>query len=175
MLPRATFIYVSMGTAATTEWRTKLHFLSNVIVAFKEIPDLEVVISTGDQKTVTALGTPRSNVRIFNFLPQLPMLNIADLVITHSGAGTLRECILKKVPMLAHPREYDHPRNAARVVYFGIGLRGNRKWDTPGSIRRKAFRVLENSSFRDNIRRLKLRVEVSEADLLRDSAGNFLE
>jgi UDP:flavonoid glycosyltransferase YjiC (YdhE family) len=46
-------------------------------------------------------------------------------MINHGGLGAVKECILFGVPMIVFPCRWDQPHNAARVVYHGLGVRGN--------------------------------------------------
>ena len=116
-------VYVSVGTVKGKNNSDAL-FLSRVIDAFRDLPDIAVAISTGSKDTLAALPAPPPNVRAFSFLPQLQLLDGADFVITHAGAGTFRECIVKQVPMLAYPRNSDQFGTSARIAFHGAGLRG---------------------------------------------------
>ncbi len=111
-------VYVCVGTVRF-RWRENVPFLRRVIEAFRDRPEFDVVISSGDEQTTRVLGVPPDGVRVFDFLPQLAMLDVADLVITHAGSGTFRECICKEVPMLAYPRNHDQAGNSARIIYHG--------------------------------------------------------
>jgi zeaxanthin glucosyltransferase len=147
-------IYAAVGTVRF-RWRDNLTFLARVMEAFGNDPRVQLVISTGDERATAALGQPPANVELFDFLPQLKMLRIADLVITHAGAGTYREAIACEVPMLAYPRNHDQIGNAARVVFHGLGLRGSREDDSAAAIRAKAFRILEDPACARNVRQLR--------------------
>ncbi len=147
------FVYVSVGTVKGKN-NSDVRFLSKIIDAFRDLPDIAVAISTGSKETLAALPVPPPNMRAFSFLPQLRLLDSADLVITHAGAGTFRECIVKQVPMLAYPRNSDQFGNSARIAFHGVGLRGNRRRATPASIRRNALRILGDATFRRNIRQI---------------------
>ena len=142
-------------------------FLSRVASAFRDLPDIRVVISTGEERLSQALQPVPPNVEVHNFLPQLKVLEIADLAITMGGAGTLRECIAKQIPLLVYANNHDQMGNSARVVYHGIGLRGSRRSDSENTIRKKALQILENrSAYTCNLRLMKKRVDHFESDLL---------
>lgn len=151
--PFTHLIYIGVGTARF-RWRDNIPFLKRAIAAFADLDDVAVVVSTSDERATRMLGTPPRNTTIHDFVPQLSILGRADLVITHAGAGTFRECIHREVPMLAYPRNHDQMGNSARIVYHGIGLRGSRQHDSVADIRTKALTILGDPSFRRNLRRL---------------------
>ena len=166
-------VYVSVGTVRF-RWRENVPFLRRVIEAFRDRPEFDVVISSGDEQTTRVLGVPPDGIRVFDFLPQLAMLDVADLVITHAGSGTFRECICKEVPMLAYPRNHDQAGNSARIIYHGIGLRGRRAWDSRSTIRRKALRALTDATIRQNLGELKAAIERDEDSLLNNALNSIL-
>jgi UDP:flavonoid glycosyltransferase YjiC (YdhE family) len=166
--PGRRLIYVAVGTARF-RWKDNVPFLRKVITAFSEVAGVLVVISTGDERATKILGTPPAHIRLFDFLPQLEVLKIASLVITHAGAGTYRESIERCVPLLAYPRNHDQCGNAARIEYHGIGLRGRRKTDTPEVIRSKALRILDDPRFRERLAALRATVSRREEALLSDA------
>jgi zeaxanthin glucosyltransferase len=157
------FVYVSVGTVKGKN-NSDVRFLSKIIDAFRDLPEIAVAISAGSKDTLAALPAPPANVRAFSFLPQLRLLDSADLVITHAGAGTFRECIVKQVPMLAYPRNSDQFGNSARIAFHGAGLRGSRNRATPASIRRDALCVLGDAAFRRNIRQVGQHLDRYESD-----------
>lgn len=152
-------VYVAMGSSLPFEWTKDIQFLRKIIRAFKQLPELQIIVSTGDARVNALLGQIPANISIADFVPQLDTLRIADLVITHGGANTFRECVIHEVPMLVYPREFDQFGIASRVVYLGVGLRGLRSRDSASTIRRKALRILSNSAFQTRARRIKHEVE----------------
>ncbi len=161
-------VYVSVGTVRY-RWKENVAFLRRVVQAFDQISNIMVIVSTGDKRTTEAIGQTPENVKLHDFVPQLSVLGVADLAITHAGSGTLRECIINEVPMLAYPRNSDQFGNSARIVYHGIGLRGRRRWDSATTIRRKTVQILEDHTFRANISRLKRSVQHYDDRLLREA------
>jgi|SRR5882672_3105070 len=166
--PDQRLIYVAVGTVRF-RWKDNVPFLRKVITAFSDVSGVLVVISTGDERATKVLGTPPEHIRLFDFLPQLEILKVASLVITHAGAGTYREAIEKCVPLLAYPRNHDQCGNAARIEYHGLGLRGRRKTDTPEQIRSKALRILDDPRFRERLAALRATVSRREEPLLSDA------
>lgn len=153
--PMARFlIYASMGVSMG-HWQTDIAILRRIVRAFGGLSDVQLVMATGSMQARAALDGTFPNVHVFSTLPQLEILKLADLAIIHGGANGFRECIVTGTPMLAFPREYDQNGNAARIAYYGLGLRGSRRRDTPAAIRRKAMRVLEDESFLIRVREIR--------------------
>nr|WP_312030601.1 nucleotide disphospho-sugar-binding domain-containing protein [Methylosinus sp. H3A] len=65
------------------------------------------------------------NVILAKRAPQLALLRRSALAIVHGGAATIKECAYFGVPMIVFPIGFDHPGNTARVVYHGLGVRGD--------------------------------------------------
>ncbi len=166
-------VYVALGLA---ERRNKAAFLRRVVGALAGLATVDLVVATGDGETTAALYPCPDNVRVCDRVPQLEVLEQADLAITHGGAGTLRECIDRGVPMLVYPRAFDQFGNAARVVFHGLGLRGNRRRDDPGTIRRKALAIIGDGAYRVRLRAMRANVahfesRVDLAALLREAVA----
>lgn len=159
------FIYVSMGTAMPTR-EVDVSLIRRIIEAFGDLPGVQVAVAMGRDDARSAVGSCPANVQMFRFLPQMTMLRMADLAITHAGANAVRECIATQTPTLVFPRAFDQRGNGARVVYHGVGLGGARWLDSAVSIRRKAFRLLEDPRVRERLRRLSHAVSESEPVLL---------
>ena len=73
-------------------------------------------------------------------------------MVGHGGFSGIKECIFTAVPMVLFPMFYDHPGNAARVVYHGLGVRGKfGRIDAPG-LNRLIDDALENPSYSGKIK-----------------------
>jgi UDP:flavonoid glycosyltransferase YjiC (YdhE family) len=82
------------------------------------------------------------NVRVVASAPQLAVLRRAHLMLTEGGSNSVKECVHFGVPMLVYPRNADQPGNSARVVFHGLGLRGDPKHDSPADMAVKVVRLL---------------------------------
>ena len=60
---------------------------------------------------------------ITDYLPYTGHLDSFDYVIHHGGAGITYNCIKYKKPSLVVPHDYDQFDFAARIEYFGTGIR----------------------------------------------------
>ncbi len=92
----------------------------------------------------------------FSWVPQLQVLKNADVVVMHGGVNTADECVVNGVPMLVYcGNETDMAGTTARVVHHGIGIAGDRQRDSTQDIRGHIDRLLRESHFKDNVRRLQ--------------------
>jgi UDP:flavonoid glycosyltransferase YjiC (YdhE family) len=117
-------IYCSMGSQSHI-YGDSSNLFRAIIEAMREKPDWRLVLAAGRHMDCNAFHPVPENVLIVNWAPQLEMLERASIMITHGGLGAVKECILFGVPMIVFPCRWDQPHNAARVVYHGLGVRGN--------------------------------------------------
>ena len=84
--------------------------------------DGTVVATTGRPAAAAELGPLPANVVLAEFVPQRVVLERADLVVSHSGSGTMLGALAHGVPQVALPRGTDQPQNAALLVRAGAGV-----------------------------------------------------
>src|SRR5260221_13394421 len=82
---------------------------------------VQLVLSIGDQLEPEQIGPVPSNAIIVKRAPQLELLKLASVCITHSGVNTVLESLAQGVPQLAIPVTFDHPRIPARLTYHTTG------------------------------------------------------
>jgi zeaxanthin glucosyltransferase len=124
ILPGRRLLYASLGSQSQEAGREKLvAFHMAVAEAAGQLPEWQLVLSTGaiEPREITSLPETAIAAR---WVPQIPVLEKASLMITHGGLGTVKECILHGVPMIAFPMDKDQPDNARRIVHHGLGLSG---------------------------------------------------
>ena len=151
---RVRLVYVSLGTLAGENFKKSVQFLQKVNRALDGLASVEVIVSTG--KLPFRMEKSGANMHWLPVVPQLHILSSCDLVITHGGFNTVKECLEAGVPMLVYPlnEQVDQPGNAARVVSHGAGLRGN-KQDSAATIRRKVLHLLDNPVYRTQCQRMQ--------------------
>lgn len=139
-------VYCSLGTAA---WRYKgaRAFLQKVIDASRG-SEWNLLLAVGDVFSFDHFEDVPATVTILRAVPQLTVLQNADLMISHGGMNSVTECARFGVPMLVCPgtREIDQAGNAARVVYHQFGLKG-RFSDNVRTVRAKVRTILGNPRF----------------------------
>lgn len=81
-----------------------------------------VVATTGRRLAADELGPLPGNVVVAEFVPQTCVLERADLVVSHSGSGTMLGALSYGVPQVALPRGTDQPQNAELLARAGAGV-----------------------------------------------------
>ena len=149
-------VYCSLGTISTVHNAHSSRFLRKIIDAVRNQP-WEVIFSIGTKVSVKDLGSIPSNVHIFDYVPQLQVLEHADLMITHGGLNSVVECVLYEVPMIVCPlnNKWDQNGNSARVVYHGIGVEYQIRRERTENLVSKIRFTLETLSIRENISQMR--------------------
>ncbi|WP_345271505.1 glycosyltransferase [Nibrella viscosa] len=108
-------------------------------------------------ETVRAWHQQPDHVHFFSRVPQLQVLQQANVFITHGGLGSVKESIYYEVPMLVYPLDphYDQPGNALKVEHHGLGLRGVFHNERVTDLRTKLKRLLDDKSFKSRLRQFK--------------------
>jgi hypothetical protein len=148
---RVTVVYCSLGTLAEIHCRRVGTFYQKLIDAFRDLPDLCLIVSVGSFDRGQLQNIP-GNVHLFRKVPQPLLLRRACAMITHGGLNSVLECIACGKPMLVYPLNsvWDQPGNAARVVYHKLGLSGDIRKVSSKDIILKVSELLNNASFRRN-------------------------
>jgi UDP:flavonoid glycosyltransferase YjiC (YdhE family) len=148
-------VLCSLGTMPHNYDAAGVDFLRRVVAAFAGDPRRVLVIVSGAEAVTRALGPVPAHVRVCEWAPQLQVLARAEAMITHGGANSIRECMTAGVPVLVYPFRADQPGNAARVVFHGLGLRGDHRRDGPAEIRRKLDALTADAAIRERVRRMR--------------------
>lgn len=130
-------IYFSLGTFGST----------NVKLMQKIIDELatckhQIIVSTGQSHQQLSLG---DNMFGQSHLPQMAILPMVDLVITHGGNNTVTETMANGKPMIVMPLFADQHDNAQRIMEKGYGHRIN-----PHRFRPKELNLLVDQILADN-------------------------
>ena len=135
-----------------------------------------MVLSIGDQLEPEQIGPVPSNAIIVKRAPQLEMLRLASVCITHSGLNTVLESLAQGVPQVAIPITFDQPGIAARIAYHKTGVVTSLDKLTAAHLATLLGEVLSDATYRDNARRIqKAMVKTNglslAADLVEQSLG----
>jgi zeaxanthin glucosyltransferase len=110
-------VYASLGTLVNGLQNA----YKSVLRAAEQLPEIQVVLSVGQNVEPECLGTIPANVVVVRTAPQIELLKRAALCITHAGLNTALESLGQGVPMVAIPIGYDQPGVAARIAHHGVG------------------------------------------------------
>ena len=110
-------IYIAVGTV----YQANLRFFQRCMQAFTD-QRFEVIMSVGRAVDPAELGPIPENFTVSQYVPQLAVLQAADVFITHGGMNSISESVFFQVPMIVVPNTIEQAMNAARVEQLGAGL-----------------------------------------------------
>jgi UDP:flavonoid glycosyltransferase YjiC (YdhE family) len=148
-------IYCSFGTFFETASPQLLDFINRLLEVLQNITNTFLICSVNKYvvQAIHSRNKSYENAIFFSRVPQLKVLKISDLFITHGGLGGIKESIFYKVPMLVYPLDlhYDQSGNALKVEHHGIGLRGNFTYETIPYMTAKIKKLLRDSKYQNNL------------------------
>lgn len=135
--------------------RPLLDFLNKLLDVLESIPDIQAVFSVNRfvAETISYQRKLPAYIHLFTRVPQLQVLELADLYVTHGGFGSVKESVFYGVPMLVYPLDlrYDQDGNALKVEYHKLGLRGSFHYERVGEIKRKVTELLNEGVYKANV------------------------
>jgi MGT family glycosyltransferase len=115
---------------------------------------MEVVGTTGGQRTDLRADTLASNIHLTSWVSHAELLPRCSAVVTSGGTGTIMAALVAGVPLVVVPTTWDKPDNAQRIVEAGVGVRHEPRRCTPERLRRAVDTVLHDPRYRDNAQRI---------------------
>jgi MGT family glycosyltransferase len=144
-------VYASMGTLQNG----LIDIFRSITQAAIGLKELQFVLAVGGQLDPRQLGAVPANVMVVSHAPQIEVLKRSSLCITHAGLNTALESLSSGVPMLAIPITNDQPGVAARIANKKVGVVISPDQASSASFVAAIKRVLGDSTFRDNVRRVQ--------------------
>jgi zeaxanthin glucosyltransferase len=137
-------IYASLGTTRNVQPAV----FRLIAEACKDLGH-QLVISLGGRFDPETFADLPGNPVVTRYAPQIDLLKLAKIVITHGGFNTVFETLLEGKPMVAIPLAHDQPAVAARLARLGIAevlpvMRLSSK-----RIRTAVTTLLDDRSYRD--------------------------
>lgn len=152
-------IYISLGTVI----KGAVSFFQNCLEAFRD-ENVDVIISVGKKFDVRKLKNIPSNIHIYDFVPQLEILKMADVFVTHGGMNSVSEALVYGTPMVVIPFASDQPVNARCIENLGVGKRLEYSDANKDTLKEVVQSVIFDASIKNNI------IEVQK--LIRQAPGN---
>lgn len=118
------------------------------------------MISLGGSASQEMSGFPGEPL-IVEYAPQLELLQLASLTITHAGLNTTLESLSNGVPMVAIPIANDQPGVAARIAWTGVGEFLPVSGLSVPKLRAAIKRVLTKDSYKQNALRLQQAIQTA--------------
>ncbi len=148
-LTRRPLVYVSLGTIHSLDPA----FYRSAFEAFEEHPG-QFVLSVGEQVDIRSLGPIPANFIVRSSVPQLQILQQADVFVTHAGMNSVQEGLYYGVPLVMVPRQMEQLFNARIVKTSGAGVIVDDQPPfgrvTPLMLRQALEEVLNNPAYRQN-------------------------
>jgi len=135
-------VYISLGTTILT---ANVAFYRACFQAFGDT-DKRVILSAGRWTDPESLADAPSNFIIRPYVPQLEILKLADVFITHGGMGSVSEGLLYGVPLIVIPQMADQPFVAQRVKRLGAGYVLYRQPSRPAELNRLVDAIVADKS-----------------------------
>jgi zeaxanthin glucosyltransferase len=147
-------ILCALGSLATVRAAPQAAQIFQMFLdAVRQRPSIQAVVAIGSILKPESFNCPE-NALLVPSVPQVDLLKQCAAMVGHGGFSSVKEAIYMSVPMLLIPLAYDEPGNAARVVYHGLGLQLDREQVSPVTLGNSIDRLLNDSSFLANARRM---------------------
>lgn len=138
-------IYLSLGTLANKNFK----FYLECFKALGNNKNVKVIMSIGKANKIEDLGEVPSNFEIYNYVPQLEILNQIDLFITHGGMNSSSEALYHNIPLIVVPQMAEQPIVAARVEELRAGINLTNK-ENAQCIKEAVDIILSDTSYKEN-------------------------
>lgn len=145
---KSPIVYISLGSIISNKG-----FCKECIRAFGG-KDMSVILNTGKVPPET-LGKITGNIYAYSFVPQVEVLQHADVFLTHCGMNSVNEAMSYGVPMVAMPFINDQISNAKRIVGLEIGKRV-RSFPSSG---RQLYKTVKDVCSDEHIRKRSVTVQ----------------
>ncbi|EMA6343098.1 macrolide family glycosyltransferase [Bacillus cytotoxicus] len=142
-------LFISMGTI----FNQQPELYETCFKAFRDL-NVTVVLVVGKKINISQLEEIPANFHVYNYVPQLEILQHADVFITHGGMNSSSEALYYGVPLVVIPVMGDQPFVAKRVEELGAGIQLDRTNITPEILREAVEMILDNKSFREKSRKI---------------------
>jgi len=118
-------LFISLGTVINllpqfSQYITKAYQI--IIDTVKEMPHVHAIFSLGPKVNEYPTETLPPNCEVFPFVPQLEVLKLSDIFLTHGGNNSVNEALYFGVPMLVLPFFGDQPTVAKIIGKKQLGL-----------------------------------------------------
>ena len=143
-------VYISLGTVI----KGAVSFFQNCVDAFRG-ENIDVIISVGQKFDARKLKNVPSNVHIYKSVPQIDVLKIADIFVTHGGMNSVSEALVYGTPMVVIPFVSDQPVNARCIEKLGVGKKLEYSMANKNTIKSIVFSVALDSDIKTNLTRVQ--------------------
>jgi UDP:flavonoid glycosyltransferase YjiC (YdhE family) len=140
--------YFTLGTIKNTD-------AADFRAGLAALDDYDGVVIATTGRPVDPDEREPANAVLAEFVPQTAVLERADLLVSHSGSGTMLGGLTHGVPQVALPRGTDQPQNADLLARAGAGVVVAPEDYAVDAIRASVRKVVQDPSFRAAARRVQ--------------------
>lgn len=148
-------IYVSMGSMGSSQQRLMQRFVD--------------ILKQSPNRFIMVLGSNYNRIQLADnmwggrMLPQMDILPLVDLVITHGGNNTVLESLYFGKPMIISPLFYDQYDNAQRISEKGYGHRINVYKCEPEQLLNLIETVINDTNMKERCEKLSEKMKSSKS------------
>jgi len=143
-------IYISLGTVV----KGARSFFQTCMEAFED-ENAEVIISVGLKFPMRKLKNIPSNVYIYKSVPQVEVLKMADVFVTHGGMNSVSEALANGVPMVVIPFVSDQPVNANSVEKLGVGKKLEYSQVNKNTLKNTVLSIAGDKDMKNNLEKVR--------------------
>ncbi|UHA76116.1 macrolide family glycosyltransferase [Paenibacillus sp. 481] len=137
-------VFISLGSILSQN----IDFYKLCFTTFRDMP-IQFVLSSGKYTDMAPIADLiPDNFIVEPFVPQLEVLQRADVFITHAGMNSTSEALYYNVPLVTIPLTSDQPLVANRVQELGAGVVVDKNKLSPETLRAALLEVLNNPSYK---------------------------
>jgi zeaxanthin glucosyltransferase len=137
-------IYASLGTTRNVQPN-----VLRMIAMACQCLEVQLVVSLGNRFEPELFADLPGGPIVVKYAPQLELLKLATIVVTHAGSNTVLEALMEGKPMIAIPVAYDQPAISLRLARCGVAEVLPIMRLTPARIRTAVTRILNDCSYRE--------------------------
>ncbi|XP_054161697.1 NDP-glycosyltransferase YjiC-like [Oppia nitens] len=147
-------IYLSLGSIGSADVD-----LMKRLVAMLANSEHRIIVSKGVKHDKYELA---DNMWGERFVPQVKVLPIVDLFITHGGNNSITECMYFGKPMIVVPLFYDQYDNAQRVEDKGYGIRLNPYECSEQQLLQSIDKLLNDKQLAEKLEKVSKRIQTEK-------------
>ncbi len=151
---RRPLVYVTLGTISNAI----PGLMAEMVKALRSL-SVDLVVTTGPGVDPASLGPQPDHVTVRQFVPQDQVLRHADLMVSHTGAGTMLGALCHGLPQLCLPHGADQPWNAEAVARARAGIVVPEEECTPETVRAGVVTLLSSPSYAAAARAVQREIE----------------
>lgn len=140
-------VYIALGTV----YHDNLDLYKNCVKALGGAP-YRVALAVGPSTDPAKLGEIPENIVVQRIVPQLEILQHADVFVSHGGMKSVNESLYFDVPLVVVPQGVDQPVLAKRVAELGAGVVLTAEQSTPLQLRSAVDKIVNEPSYRQQAR-----------------------